>query len=96
MISEVKTKKGAKAITSDRWHLVHSRFTGVQQGPPFSRDVLSEHEDRAACVKAAKKLRAKLALENAEAPAAEQDEVFVRKPNFRSLKRAQRRSPVAE
>jgi hypothetical protein len=96
MIRNVKTSKGADAITSDQWHVVHSRFTSVKQGPAFSRGVHSEHDDRVACAKAAKRLRAKLALENADVPAEERDEVFVRKPNFRSLKKARRRAPVAE
>lgn len=96
MIREVLNSKGSHAITSDQWHVVLSHFTTVLKGPPFVRKVCSEHDDRAACVKAAKELRAKLAREGPNVPAEERDEVFVRKPNFKSLKLARRRSAVAE
>ena len=90
MIRKVSTKKGADAITSDHWHVVHARFTSDQQDLPFSRGIVSEHDDRAACVESARKLRAKLALESAGVAVEERDEVFVRKPFFRSLKLAAR------
>lgn len=90
MIREVSTKKGADAITSDRWHVVHARFTGAQRDLPFARGIISEHDDRATCAKVAKALRARLALEGGDLPAEERDEVFVRRPNFRSLKLALR------
>jgi hypothetical protein len=95
MIQEVVTSKGAQAITSDQWHVVHSRFVEAGRQRPFVRGVESEHADRAACVRAARALRRKLATEAGAAPVEERDEVFVRKPGFKSLKKARRRAKAA-
>jgi hypothetical protein len=92
MIREVLNSKGTKAITSDCWHVVHSHFTVVKRGPAFKRGIHSEHGDRAACAKVARKLQAELALENANVPPEQRDEVFVCKPGYKSLKMARRRS----
>lgn len=86
MIQEVVTSKGANAITSDHWHVVHSHFTSGRTKRPFVRAVHSEHADSSECQAAAKDLRKKLATESEGLPEAEQDEVFVRRPNFKSLK----------
>jgi hypothetical protein len=91
MIREVLTSKGVAAVTSDQWHVVHSRFAVVRGRSGFARGVFSEHEDRTACQAAAKGLRARLAGENQAVPAEERDEVFVRRPNYKSLKRAKHR-----
>ena len=88
MIREVVTERGAPAITSDQWHVVHSRFGCTDTERPFTRSIHSEHVDRSACRNVARTLRAQLAKSDAALPAEERDEVFVRKPNFRSLKRA--------
>ncbi len=88
MIREVVTDRGAPAITSDQWHVVHSRFVGPDNERPFLRSIHSEHVDRTACREVARTLRAQLSKGDAAIPAEERDEVFVRKPNFRSLKRA--------
>lgn len=93
MITEVRTAKGRSAITSDHWHVVHSRWTADAEDRPFVRSVHSEHEDRDTCRKAARELRAKLAQEAGRVPAHERDEVLVRRPNYRSLKRAKPRLP---
>ena len=91
MITTVETRKGTEAITSDRWHVVHARFVGEGAGLPFTRSVSSEHDDRKSCVRAAKALVAKVRSEAGTVPLAEQDEVFVRRPGFKSLKAARRR-----
>ena len=49
MITELKNAKGAAAITSDHWHVVHSRFTGFSSRRPFRRLIHSEHDDRSGC-----------------------------------------------
>jgi hypothetical protein len=92
MITSVKTRKGSEAITSDQWHVVHSRFTQAQVGAPFRRHVTSEHGDRAACVKAARELMANLRAASAGVPPDQQDEVFVCRPGFKSLRVARRRT----
>jgi hypothetical protein len=95
MILDVKTSKGVAAITSDHWHIVHSRLIEGGGKRPFSRIVHSEHADARACRKAARELRLKLATEAAGVPLEEQDEVFVRRPNFKSLKHARARRKSA-
>lgn len=86
MISEVQTKKGNPAVTSDQWHVVHSRFMFPGALRPFLRSIHSEWKDRQSCRTAARALRARLNEDDKEVPPAERDEVFVRKPNFRTLK----------
>jgi hypothetical protein len=96
MIKDTVTKKGSAAITSDHWHVVHSKFRRKGKGAkPFARTIISEHEDRVACRKAARALLASLDRDPAT-PVAEHDEVFVRRPNFKSLKSARHRSKTKE
>ena len=96
MITETVTNKGVPAITSDRWHVVHAkcRRRGKQSGP-FERMIVSEHEDKVGCRKAAKALLADL-LKDKDVPLAQRDEVFVRRPNFKSLKATRRRTKPKE
>lgn len=96
MIQEVKTSKGIAAITSDLWHVVHSRLTDSRGKRPYARGIHSEHADRISCHKAAKALRVKLAAEGTEVPEAERDEVFICKPKFKTLKLAKTRRTEAE
>jgi hypothetical protein len=96
MIKEVVTSKGTPAITSDQWHVVHSRYADGRQERPFARAVHSEHASRSECVQAARALRRKLSAGSQSVPAAERDEVFVRRPNFKSLKLARVRRPTPE
>ena len=96
MIQEVDTKKGAAAITSDQWYVVHSRLVDAHQKRPYVRGIHSEHADRLSCRKAALALRAKLLEDNASVPWAERDEVFIRKPKFKTLKQAKTRLADAE
>jgi hypothetical protein len=96
MIREVLTSKGVQAITSDKWHVVHSRFTAGNGRKAFVRAVFSEHTDRVECLKAAKALRVKLTSDNPDVPEAEQDEVFVRRPHYKSLERARHRKAKRE
>jgi hypothetical protein len=92
MISETVTSTGTPAITSDHWHVVHSKFTRKgKKSPPFERIIVSEHDSRTGCCAAARALRASLAKES-KVPLAQRDEVFVRKPNFKSLKAARHRT----
>lgn len=88
MITEVQTRKGRDAMTSDQWHVIHSRFTFPGARRPYLRSIHSEWGDQKACRAAARKLRAELLLGSKGVPVAERDEVFVRRPNFKSLKLA--------
>lgn len=86
MIVEVVTKKGAAAITSDQWYVVHSRRVERRDDTVFVRGIHSEHPDRASCRKAAAALREQLDAASSAVPADERDEVFARKPRFKTLK----------
>jgi hypothetical protein len=93
MILAVETKKGTKAITSDHWHVVHSRRTDVGGKVQFVRTVHSEHDARGACLEAAKQLWQRLNETLAKLPAAQRDAVFVCRPNYKSLERSRHRRP---
>jgi hypothetical protein len=95
MIIETVTKQNRPAIASDQWHVVHARWSGMpQRNARYIRAIVSEHESRAETVQAAKHLASRLALECAERRACERDAVFVRHPNFKSLRFARNRKPV--
>jgi hypothetical protein len=91
MISMVKTSKGKDAITSDRWHVVHSRFVTDKAPVLFLRSISSEHDDRATCVAAARTLLVRVRRDCKGVPVAERDQVFVRRPGFKSFKAAKHR-----
>ena len=91
MIKQVRTSKGAEAITSDQWHVVLSHFAGPQHERPFHRSIHSEHPDRARCLEAARSLRTELTAEAGTVAAGERDEVFVRRPGYKSLRTAKNR-----
>lgn len=91
MIAEVKTGQGLDAITSNQWHVVHSRLLCAGTKRPFARRIASEHPDRESCCAAAKLLRERVGAASAGVPIAEREEVFVRRPNFKSLKLARQR-----
>ena len=91
MIRELETSKGVPALTSDRWHVVHSRWHAGGGKRPWARSVHSECDDEATCRRAARKLRLLLAREADGATPAEADQVFVCKPGFKSFKFAKTR-----
>ncbi|MBK8099617.1 MAG: hypothetical protein IPK26_21120 [Planctomycetes bacterium] len=93
MIQEVVTSKGAAAITSDRWHVVHSRCVVSADTTAFTRGINSEHADRNECKTAAHQLRERLATLESAVPAEQRDEVFIRPPGFKSLKATRTRRP---
>jgi|KBSSwiStaDraftv2_1062776.scaffolds.fasta_scaffold591197_1 hypothetical protein len=88
MMREVKNSKGLQAITSNQWHIVLAHLTHPGTKRPYVRTVDSEHADRASCLRSARALRLRIAADSADVPKAERDEVFVRRPNFKSLKKA--------
>ncbi len=90
MIRETLNRKNRVAITSDRWHVVRAHWSGDAVKPRFVRSVVSEHEDRAAAVKVARQLMVALVEETADNPPETRDQVFVRRPDYKSLKTAKR------
>lgn len=87
----VSQNKKSPALTSDRWHVVHARWSGESSDHPrFVRSIESEHADRAAAAIAAKDLASTLGAEMAARPRATRDQILVRRPGFKSLKNAKR------
>jgi hypothetical protein len=91
MISETKSRRANPAITSDRWHVVRACWDGSRSAQPrFQRAIVSEHDDRASATRAARELHRSIASEmEARAPRT-RDQIFVRKPDFKSLKSSAR------
>jgi len=91
MIQETSTRRSRPALTSDRWHVVHARWLGEKQGrPSYVRTIVGEYEDRASAARGARELVSSLAPQMSARPLAQRDQLFVRKPGFRSLKAAGR------
>jgi hypothetical protein len=91
MIEQTKTRAKLPAITSNRWHVVHARWCGTPKLEPFERSIVSEHDAREEAVEAAKSLLHTLRNSAGDRPLEERDQVFVRRPNFKSLAYARRR-----
>lgn len=94
MIRETVSRRNNEALTSDRWHVVHARWNGAERGQPrFDRSIVSEHDDSDDAVVAARKIKSRLASELASRQAARRDQIFVRRPGFKSLKVSKRVEP---
>ena len=91
MIEQTETRAKQPAITSNRWHVVHAKWCGTPKSEPFERSIVSEHDGRGEAVEAAKSLLQTLREAAGERPLEERDQVFVRRPNFKSLAYARRR-----
>jgi len=91
MIRDILNRKKNPAVTSDRWHVIHARWTGKSaEEPRFARSIVSEHEDRDAAVAAARKLVSRLRPQLAARSREDRDQVLVRRPHFKSLKNGRR------
>ena len=91
MIKETLSNKRRPALTSNRWHVVHARWSGERgEGPSFVRTIVSEHDERGAAAHAAREIVSRLSAEMSTRPLSERDQLFIRKPGFRSLKVANR------
>jgi hypothetical protein len=91
VIHETNSKKSQPAVTSDRWHVVHARWSGERSPRPrFERSIVSEHGDRTAATNAARALVTELTTEMYGRPHEHRDQIFVRQPAYRTLKTAGR------
>jgi hypothetical protein len=95
MIRETTNRKNLPAVTSNQWHVVHARRRcetdkATSTGARFVRLIVSEHQDRAAAVAAARQVIQALEPEMSSLPSEVRDQVFVRRPEFKSLKAAKR------
>jgi hypothetical protein len=97
MIRESKNDSNRAVVSSDRWHVVHARWErNLTEPARFARTIVSEHDDRAAASVSARALMHDLVADLAERPLHLRDQIFLRKPGYLSLQRAQRltRKPV--
>lgn len=91
MIRDTTLDSRAPGLTSDAWHVVHARWNGVAKGAPsFDRSIVSEHADLDTAREAARALWRTLEDSMARRPQARRDQLFVRKPEFKTRKQAGR------
>jgi hypothetical protein len=91
VIVETTSPRGRPAWTSDRWHVVLARWSGDDGARArFDRTIVSEHDDHGAAVGAARQWLAQFAQQSTTRPREHCDQVFVRQPRFRTLRRARR------
>ena len=89
MIQDTLSRRQRPSLTSDRWHVVRAAWDGGSTTRPmFDRAIVSEHDDRDAARVAAKELESTLASAMAKRTPRSRDQVFVRRPDFKSLKHA--------
>ena len=92
MIQETLSRNSNPAITSDRWHVILARWSGKSKADPrFTRSIVSEHDDHASAVSAARRMLTSRADEMAKTPVATRDQILVRRPAYKSLVSARRR-----
>ena len=90
MIKETLNTDKEPAVTSDRWHVIHARWSGAPGTPRFVRTIVSEHDDSDSAVQAARELKSSLALGMTSRSPEARDQVIVRRPSSESLKNAGR------
>lgn len=90
MIRELVNADHELAVTSDRWHVIHAQWSGAPGEPFFLRSIVSEHEDSASALRAARELKTSLVPGMASRPRYARDQVIVRRPASESLKTAGR------
>ncbi len=91
MIRETISRRNHAAVTSDHWHVVRARLSAEPSDDSrYVRSIVSEHDNRVAAVTAARQIFRSLAPEMADRPRDVRDQIFVRKPDFKSLKLAKR------
>ena len=97
MIRKTTSPRGRPAWTSDRWHVVLARWSGDDGARArFDRTIVSEHDDHGAAVGAARQWLAQFAQQATTRPREHRDQVFVRQPRFRTLRRARRHERTRE
>ena len=91
MIQEVLNQKNHLVVTSDRWHVLHARWTKKKTAKPlYERAIISEHDDKESASKAARDLGASFQADMVGRERETRDQALVRRPGFRSLKIAPR------
>ena len=91
MIQEILNEQNHISVTSDRWHVLHARWTKKSPGKPlYVRAIISEHDDKESASKAARDLAASFQAEMVGREPETRDQALVRRPGYRSLKIAPR------
>lgn len=81
MIDEVVNSNGCPALTSDRWHLVHARWSAqLAADAPFERTIVSEHRTEHAGQLAAKEFAADMRKRGDPRAGETRDQLFLRRP----------------
>jgi hypothetical protein len=94
LIQETLSRNSNPALTSDRWHVLHARWSNESsRAPLFVRSIVSEHDDHAAAVRAAEAFLTKIMPGMSDRQPATRDQVLVRPPAYKSLKTGKRRLP---
>jgi|SRR5882672_5269011 len=97
MIQETLSRNSNPALTSDRWHVLLARWSGKSKADPrFTRSIVSEHDDHASAVTAARGMLSSRSAEMAKTPVATRDQILVRRPAYKSLVSAKRRERRGE
>lgn len=86
LIKELLNAEHQPAVTSDHWHVVHAQWTGAPGEPTFQRSIVSEHENSASALRAARDFKFSLASGMASRPKRARDQVMVRRPSAESTK----------
>ena len=92
MIHDATSRHGRPAMTSDRWNVVLARWDGGLDGRArFERTIVSEHADQPSATFAARQWLAHFREQRKTRSRERWDQVFVRRPGFRTRRRAPRR-----
>jgi hypothetical protein len=90
LIRELLNDAKQVIVTSDRWHVIHARWSGVAGVPSFVLSIVSEHEDSASALRAGRKLKSSMSAGMASRPREARDQVIVRRPSSESVKNSGR------
>lgn len=90
LITEFLNADKKLAVTSDLWHVVHAQWIVGDGAPSFVRTIVSEHENSASALQAARALKAELVSGMKSRAKEARDQVMVKRPSSESLKSAGR------
>jgi hypothetical protein len=94
VIQDTLSCKSNPAITSDQWHVIRATWSGDSaSSPTFQRAIVSEHASRDSAVDAARALVDDFGKDMDTRSRNTRDQVFVRPPDYKTLKLAGRREP---
>jgi len=90
LIKELLNARHELAVTSDQWHVIHARWSGAPGPARFELSIVSEHDDSASAVQAARELKSSLVPGMTARSKETRDQVIVRRPEAESPKNSGR------